>query len=57
MEPIRVTLQAAKETKNTIRYEESGGDEALIIGTLYLQKSAAERLENPQSIVVTIEPG
>jgi hypothetical protein len=55
VEPLRVTLKRAKETKNTIRYEEPEGGEPLIIGTLYLQKWATHRLEDPETITVTIE--
>ena len=56
MEPLSVTLNKAKETKNTIRYEEAEGSQPLVIGTLYLQKSAAERLQNPETITVSIAP-
>jgi hypothetical protein len=56
VEPLSVTLNKAKETKNTIRYEEPQSDQPLIIGTLYLQKSAAERLQNPEKITVSIAP-
>ena len=56
MEPLKVTLRRAKETKNTIRYEEPQSDQPFIIGTLYLQKSAAERLQNPEKITVSIAP-
>ena len=55
MEPLRVTLKRAKETKNTIRYEEPEGGEPPIIGTLYRQKWATHRLEDPETITVTIE--
>ena len=48
-------LRCTRETKNTIHYEEPQSDQPLIIGTLNLQKSAAERLGNPQSILVTVE--
>ena len=55
MEPLKVTLNRAKETKNTIRYEEPAGGEPPIIGTLYIQKWATHRLEEPETITVTIE--
>jgi len=55
MEPIRVKLKRAKETKNTIRYEEPESGEPPVIGTLYLQKWATHRLEDPETITVTIE--
>jgi hypothetical protein len=55
MEPLKVTLKRAKETKNTVRYEEPEGGEPPIIGTLYLQKWATHRLEDPEMITVTVE--
>ena len=55
MEPLQVTLRRAKETKNTVRYEEPESDQPLVIGTLYLQKWAVHRLEDPETITVTIE--
>jgi hypothetical protein len=57
MEPQQVTLRRAKETKNTVRYEEPESGEPTVIGTLYLQKWAAQRLEDPETITVTIERG
>ncbi len=56
MEPVKVSLRRAKETKNTVRYEEPEGDEPLIVGTLYIQKWACRRIEEPETITVTIEP-
>ncbi|MGO9151113.1 MAG: hypothetical protein ACLP1E_15235 [Acidimicrobiales bacterium] len=55
VEPLKVTLKRAKETKNTIRYEEPEGGDPPIIGTLYLHKWATHRLEDPETITVTIE--
>ena len=55
MEPLRMTLCRAKETKNTVRYEEPESDQPMAIGTLYLQKWAVHRLEDPETITVTIE--
>jgi len=55
MEPLKVTLKRVKETKNTIRYEELEGGEPPIVGTLYLQKWATHRLEDPETITATIE--
>lgn len=54
-EPLKVTLKRTKETKNTVRYEESVGGDPPIIGTLYIQKWATVRLEEPETITVTIE--
>jgi hypothetical protein len=55
VEPLRVTLHRAKETKNTVRFEEPEGGDPPIIGTLYIQKWATHRLEDPETITVTIE--
>ena len=54
MEPLQLTLHRAKETKNTVRYEEPESDQPLVIGTLYVQKWAVHRLEDPKTITVTI---
>ncbi len=54
MEPLRVTMCRARETKNTVRYEEPESDQPLVIGTLYLQKWAAHRLEDPETLTITI---
>jgi hypothetical protein len=55
MDPLKVTFNRAKETKNTVRYEEPEGSEPPVIGTLYIQKWAAHRLKDPDTITVTIE--
>jgi hypothetical protein len=55
MEPLQVILRRAKETKNTVRFEEPESDQPLVIGTLYLQKWAVHRLDDPETITVTIE--
>jgi hypothetical protein len=54
-EPLKVTLKRAKETKNTVRYEEPEGGEPPIIGTLYLQKWATHRLGDPEMVTVTVD--
>ena len=54
MEPLQVTLKRAKKTKNTVRYEEPESDQPSVIGTLYLQKWAVHRLDDPETISVTI---
>ena len=56
MEPMQVTLRRAKETKDTVRYEESEGDQPPVVGTLYLQKWAVHRLGDPETLTVTISP-
>lgn len=55
MEAVKVSLRRAKETKNTVRYEEPESDQPAVIGTLYMQKWAVHRLEDPETIAVTIE--
>jgi hypothetical protein len=52
---MKLTLRRAKETKNTVRYEEPESDQPIVIGTLYLQKWALHRLSDPETITVTIE--
>jgi hypothetical protein len=54
MEALEVTLRRAKETKNTVRYEEPESDQPMVVGTLYLQKWAVHRLEDPETLTVTI---
>ena len=54
MEPLTVTLTKARETKNTVRYEEAETDQPLVIGTLYVHKGAIKRLEDPEVITVNI---
>jgi hypothetical protein len=55
MERLTIKLVRAKETKNTVRYAEPESDQPTVIGTLYLQKWAVHRLEDPETITVTIE--
>lgn len=45
---LDLSFQRERETKNTVRYEEPEGGEPPIIGTLYLQKWATHRLEDPR---------
>ena len=54
MEPIQITLRRARETKNTVRFEEPESDQPIIIGTLYVQKWALKRLGEPETLTVTI---
>jgi hypothetical protein len=57
MEQLTIRLSRARETKNTVRYEEPESDQPTVIGTLYLQKWAVHRLEDPETITVTIGGG
>jgi hypothetical protein len=55
MDELTIRLSRAKETKNTVRFEEPDSDQPAVVGTLYLQKWAFHRLEDPETITVTIE--
>lgn len=44
-----------RETKNTVRLTEVEGDEAPIIGTLYIAKHAYKKLGSPQRVKVRVE--
>ncbi len=56
MEPLMLTLHRARETKNTVRYEEPETGEPMVIGTLYVYKWALHRMDDPEAITVTIAP-
>jgi hypothetical protein len=55
MNELTIRLSRAKETKNTVRFEEPENDEPAVVGTLYLQKWAFHRLDDPETITVTIK--
>jgi len=55
---IVVEAVLEKETKNTIRYREIESDEPVKVGTIYLQKWIAKKLnggEFPERIKVSVE--
>jgi hypothetical protein len=52
---LDLSFQRERETKNTVRYEEQVTDAPPIVGTLYLQKYALNRLGNPDCVRVSIE--
>ncbi len=52
---LQLSFERERETKNTIRYEEQVTDAPPVVGTLYLQKYALNRLGNPDCLRVTIE--
>lgn len=55
MKPIIVTMKHAKETANTVRYnEEAEGDERPTLGSQYILKSKIDG-EAPKEITVTVE--
>lgn len=51
---VTVTFNKEKDTKNTRKFMEDAVEP--IIGTLYVQKSALEKLGNPETLTVTISP-
>lgn len=57
MATLKATFEVERETKNTIRFAEVEGNEAPIIGTLYVQKWAVKNLGDGEvkRITVTIE--
>ena len=52
---LELSFQRERETKNTVRFEEKVTDAPPVVGTLYLQKYALNRLGNPDCLRVTIE--
>lgn len=56
MEAITVVLKKDRETKGTWRYAEVTEDDNPVIGTLYVRKSGARRLGDPESLTVTLAP-
>jgi hypothetical protein len=54
---LTATFIVEKETKNTVRYQETDGDQPPIMGTAYVQKWALKKLGNgtaPSRITITI---
>jgi hypothetical protein len=56
MGQLTIRLHRDKETKNTVRYEEPESDQPIVSGTLYVQKWALHRLEDPETLAVTVAP-
>jgi hypothetical protein len=52
---LELSFERERETKNTVRYEEQVTDQPPVVGTLYLQKYALNRLGNPELLRVTID--
>jgi len=51
-----ISFDMEKETKGTVRYAERVEEDGQkVVGTLYLQKPAAEALGNPDELTVTIK--
>lgn len=56
--PVTVTFEKEKDTKNTTRYKEvNDTDKRDVVGTLYVLKTAVEKLGSPEKISVTISAG
>ncbi len=54
METKELIFKFEKETKNTVRYQEQAApDSSVVIGPLYIQKSALDQTP-PQEISVTV---
>lgn len=54
---LSATFEVERDTKNTIRYQETEGDQPPIMSTAYVQKWALKKLCSgsiPQKIRVTI---
>jgi hypothetical protein len=51
---ITVQLVRERETKNTVRYAEVEGEDAQVLGVLYVQKHAVRRLGSPERVEVRI---
>lgn len=59
MPRITIHLRRERETKNTVRFEETENEEGNppLIGTLYVQKWALKRLGEPDELALTLETG
>lgn len=55
MEKLEIALEKVKETKNTVRYEESG-DGPPVVGNIYIQKWAVNKAGLGDRIVVEVKP-
>jgi hypothetical protein len=57
---LTVKFVRERETKNTVRFAEVPRDpkqpEALVVGTLYVQKAALDEIGTPDNLTVTIQP-
>lgn len=54
-EAVTVEFEFDRETKNTVRFAETGVEN--VIGTLYVSKRIMAQLGNPQSLKVVVTPG
>jgi len=54
-QPVTIPMLRDRETKNTVRYAESVGDDETA-RTIYVPKEDVAKLGNPDAIEVTIAP-
>lgn len=55
MDKITFTAIKDRETKGTLRYAEEGEEDTQACRTLYIRKSALNKIGTPTAIKVTIE--
>ena len=55
VEPLVLNFNFERDTKNTKRYAEVGDDP--VVGTIYIGKTYAAKLNNPETLTVVIQPG
>lgn len=53
---LTATFTLDRETKNKHRFNEDGNKAGHIVGSLYVDKKAVEKLGGPNEVKVTIEP-
>lgn len=56
-EPTTITFDRERSTKNTHVYSERPDNGSTRIGQLYLQKTAAKALGDPETLTVTLTAG
>lgn len=56
-EPMTLTFDRERSTKNTHVYSERPDNGSTRIGQLYLQKAAAKGLGDPETLTVTVAAG
>ena len=54
---VKIRLQKASDTISTVRFSETAAvGDPLVVGTLYLQKVALEKLGHPEAVEITVRP-
>lgn len=55
---VSVTFDYERDTKNKVRFaERENGRGGVVVGTLYVDKSAVQALGNPSTLTVSITAG